>query len=145
MGLKAWWRKTFGKDAKTFTDEEKVQSYVMAGTQMGDAVSYIYMGECVGFGELLDKWEAAERAYADLGYRTLSIDDFTSYGGYGLNIEKLFRVPRKEGEPVVLHAAYYRQKYFRKMGRSSVIEEALKGNVAVGNYEVPTTDHLKVH
>lgn len=143
MGLMAWWRRKFGKDVKTFTDDEKVEAYVTAGAEIGSAVSYIYMGECIGFDKLLDQWEAAEKAYSDLGYRTLSIDDFTSYGGWGHDIEPLLRVPRKEGEKPVYHAAYYREHFFGKVGMSDVVKKALSGEVAVGNYAVPSTDHLK--
>ncbi len=145
MSIKAWWRRKFGKDAKTFANEEVVQAYVMAGGEIGSAVSYIYMGECIGFDKLLDQWEKTEKAYAELGYRTLSIDDFTGFGGWGKDIEQLLRQPRKEGEKPVYHAAYYREHYFGKMGMSSIVQKALQGEVACGNYEVPTTEHLKEH
>lgn len=143
MGLRAWWRRKFGKDISTFTDDQKVEAYVMAGGEMGSAVSYIYMGECIGFDKLLDQWEATERAYSELGFRTLSIDDFTSYGGYGKEVDHLLRVPRKQGEPVVFHAAYYREHFFKRVGMSDAVKKAMQGEVAVGHYQVPSTDHLK--
>ena len=143
MGFSAWWRRKFGKDIKTFTDDQKVEAYVMAGGEIGSAVSYIYMGECIGFDKLLDSWEEAEKAYAALGFRTLSIDDFTSFGGWGKPIEDKLRVPRKAGEPVIFHAAYYRENFFGKVGMSDVVKKALGGEVACGNYAVPSTDHLK--
>lgn len=144
MGLLAWWRRKFGKDVKTFSDDQKVEAYVTAGAEIGSAVSYIYMGECIGFDKLLDQWEASEKAYSDLGFRTLSIDDFTSYGGYGTEIAPLLRVPRKQGEPVILHAAYYRKHFFRRAGRQVDFDKVFKdGDVFTGTYQVPSTEHLK--
>jgi hypothetical protein len=144
MGLRAWWRRNFGKDISTFTDDQKVEAYTLAGGEIGSAVSCIYLGECIGFDKLLDQWEVTERAYSALGFRTLSIDDFTSYArDYGTDVNRLLRVPRKQGEPVVLHAAYYREHFFRKVGMHEAVKKALGGEVAVGNYVMPSTDHLK--
>ena len=145
MGLKAWWRGKFGKDVKTFTNEEIVTAYVNAGAEFGDVVSYIYMGECIGFADLLAQWEKTEAAYAELGYRTLSIDDFVSFGGYGKSIDDLLKVPRKEGEKAVLHAAYYRENFLGKVGMNAAVIEAMQGHAAVGHYVMPSTDHLKDH
>ncbi len=143
MGLKAWWRRTFGKDVPTFKNDEKVQAYVMAGGEFGSAVSYIYLGECVGFTELLEHWETTERAYAEMGFRTLSIDDFRGFGGYGIDIDPLLRVPRKKGEEPVYHAAYYRDHFLGKVSMSEAVTRAFQGEASVGTYEVPSTEHLK--
>jgi hypothetical protein len=143
MGLRAWWRRKFGNNVRTFTDEQTVEAYVMAGAEMGSAVSYIYMGECIGFDKLLGQWEATEKAYVDLGFRTLSIDDFVRYGGYAASIDKLLRVPRKRNEKPVYHAAYYRERFFEKVGMSGAVVKALHGEAAVGCYVRPSTDHLK--
>ena len=145
MGIKAWWRRNFGKDAKTFANEEIVQAYVMAGGEFGSVVSMIYMGECVGFEKLFEQWERTEEAYAGLGYRTLSIDDFVGFGGWGHSIDPLLRVPRKEGEEPVRHATYYREHFLGKCGMSEAVVKAMSGEVAVGHYAVPSTEHLKVH
>jgi hypothetical protein len=145
MGLKAWWRRNFAKDAQTFRDEEKVQAYVMAGGEFGSAVSMIYMGECIGFDKLLDHWETTEKAYAEMGFRTLSVDDFTGFGGWGRDIEALLRVPRKEGEKPVFHAAYYREHFFQKVGMHDAVKKAMQGEASYGTYAVPSTDHLKDH
>jgi len=143
MGLKRWWRNRFGKDVRVFRDDEIIEAYVLAGAEMGSVVSMIYMGECVGFDRLLDQWQLTEKAYSGLGYRTLSIDDFVSFGGWGKSIDHLVRVPRKEGETEVFHAAYYRQRYHRKMFISEAIGKAFQGEVAMAQYEMPSTDHLK--
>jgi len=140
MGIRAWWRRKFGKDISTFTDEEKVTAYVMAGCEMGGAVSYIYMGEQVGFDKLLDQWETAEKAYAGLGFRTLSVDDFMRTA-WGHSIDGLLRIPRRQGEKPVYHAVYYREHFFGKIGMLDIVKLA----IASGNYMVPSTEHLKEH
>lgn len=144
MGLRAWWRRKFGKDQKTITDEEIVMAYLLNGAMFGDAVSYIYMGECIGFEDLLTKWETCEVAYANLGFRTLSLDDFVDHGGYGKDIEPLLRVPRKEGEAPVFHARYYREHFLGKSVPAIDFNKMFEdGQPQFGNYARPSTDHLK--
>lgn len=140
MGLKRWWQEKFGKRIQARRDEKVIEAYLTAGAQFGDVVSYLYMGECVGFEELLAKWEVAERAYAALGYRTLSIDDFEQLGGWGKPVE--LYVARQEGEEPVYHAAYYRQNYLHKVKPAIDFAELVKGHVQSGNWAVPTTKHL---
>jgi len=142
MGLRRWWRRNFAKDKQAFRNDEVIEAYFAAGAEFGSVVSMIYMGECIGFDKLLDLWETTEKAYSDLGYRTLSIDDFVSLS-WGHSVDGLMRVPRKEGEPVVLHAPYYREHFFGKVGINSAVLKAMQGEVAVGHYMVPTTEHLK--
>lgn len=62
-----------------------VQSrYVNAGGNFGDAVSYASgIGECGGFELLLSHWESWEEEYARRGMRTVSVDRFIAFGGYG--------------------------------------------------------------
>lgn len=121
-------------------DEEVVQKYVDTGAEFGDAVSMIYMGECIGFEDLLKRWEDAERAYASLGYRTVSLDDFISYGGYGEEITAL-QVARDEGEEPVYHATYYREHFLGKSMMVSV-EPVGDSGAFTGQYIRPSTEHL---
>lgn len=144
MGLLSWWRRKFAKDQKTVNDEEIIAAYRLNGAIFGDAVSYIYMGECVGFEELLAKWEACEVAYANLGFRTLSLDDFVDHGGYGKDIDSLLRVPRKVGEEPVLHAKYYREHFLGKCSPAIDFNKMFEdGQPQFGNYARPSTAHLK--
>lgn len=143
MSLKSWWRNKFGVDVPTITNNDIVNAYVTAGAMMGDAVGMIFMGECIGFGDMLDRWEETEKAYAELGFRTLSIDEFVEFGYKGHDIEHLFRVPRKVGEQSALHAAYYRENFFKKMNMHEAVKEAFGGVVGCGMFEVPSTQHLK--
>jgi hypothetical protein len=140
-GLKAWWRRLFGTDVATFSNDQVISAYALAGTEFGDVVSLIYMGECIGFDALFEQWEAAEQAYSRLGFRTLSVDDFVAAGGWGRDIDPLLRVPRKEGEPVILHAAYYRQHFLHQTLIVNVSPVGVAGTV-VAEYVCPSSAHL---
>lgn len=81
--------------------------YVNAGADFGDAVSYDFLGECVGFDKLFKRWAGWEREYARRGYRTISLDAFIGFGGYGEPIDNLVGVKREEGEEPIYHADHY--------------------------------------
>jgi hypothetical protein len=121
-------------------DDEVVQRYVDAGAVFGDVVSMIYMGECIGFEGMLKAWEEAERDYAALGYRTIDLDSFVGYGGWGKELEGL-TVARDEGEEPVYHAAYYREHY---LGRNMMVSVEPVGDSGAftGTYVAPSTRHL---
>lgn len=88
-----------------------VEQYVRSGAVFGEALSYLYMGECVGFHSMKERWAKLERSYAELGYRTIPLEDFLEYGGYGKAIDHLVRVKRTEGEEPTLHAITFQQRY----------------------------------
>jgi len=136
--------------ARFLTDKQVEKRYVKVGATFGDAVSYIYMGECVGFEKLLAKWEKWEAEYAKRGYRTLPLDDFVSYGGYGTPLKGLKGLGEKrvEGEDVILHAKIYRDVYLGKVRPAVNVSEFMKpfgpdetfvGTYFVGTYFVPST------
>lgn len=123
-------------------NSEVVQRYVDAGSIFGDAVSFIYMGQCVGFEDRLKAWEEAEVAYAGLGYRTLSLDDFVDYGGYGKKLMGL-KIARDEGEQVILHAKFYREHFLDKVEPVIDFNKMQEtGEIQYGNYQAPSTRHL---
>jgi hypothetical protein len=121
-------------------DDEIVQRYIDTGLEFGDAVSMIYMGECIGFDKLLAKWEEAEQAYSDLGFRTLTLDAFVDSGGWGKELEGL-SVARDEGEEPVFHAKYYREHY---LGKNMIVglDPVGDSGAVVGHYIRPSTEHL---
>jgi hypothetical protein len=43
----------------------------------------------------------------------------------------------------VYHAAYYREHFLGKAGMNDAVIKAMNGEVAVGHYMMPSTDHLK--
>lgn len=143
--FKRTWFKLTGQDTKVraILNEEIVERYVLTGTQFGDALSYIYMGECVGFDDLLKAYEEAEAAYVGLGFRTLSVDDFTDAGGWGMELRGL-RVPRDVDEEPILHAKYYRAHYLGRARPVIDFDRMMKdGQPQMGNYAVPSTAHLE--
>ena len=129
------------------TDKWIEKRYAEAGRIFGDAVSYIYMGECVGFYSMLAKWEKLEAEYAKRGYRTLPVDDFLAYGGYGTPLKDL-GVRRAEGEEPVFHAKIYREVYLGKIRPAVNLSELMRpaepneppeSRAQVGTYFVPST------
>jgi hypothetical protein len=133
----------FVRYIKTISDPSLEKRYLKAGGQFGDAVSYIWMGECIGFEDLLNTWAVIEQEYASRGFRTISIDDFVGYGGWGHDVSNLIGKPRKTNEPPVLHAELYRVMYLGKMQRNSAVIEAFEtGNAAHGTYLIPSTKNL---
>jgi hypothetical protein len=88
-----------------------VEQYVRSGAVFGDALSYLYMGECIGFHSMKERWAKLERLYAELGYRTIPLEDFIEYGGYGKSIDHLVRVRRADGEEALFHAVTFHERY----------------------------------
>jgi len=114
--------------------------YVDAGAGFGGAVSYLYMGECIGFKSMLNRWAGWEQEYALRGYRTVSLDDFVKLGGYGKNIDTLLGIKRDENEEPVLHAQIYRKEFLGKVEPVIDIEKMMSdGQPQVGTYQLPST------
>lgn len=125
------------------SERRVVRRYLKAGAEFGNAVSYIYLGECVGFDSMLSRWENAERDYVNLGYKAIALDDFVEHGGYGVNIDHLVRVPLNGEEPVY-HAGLYRVGFLHKIPSAGVIEKVLRtGKPCSGTYTLPSTKNLK--
>lgn len=112
-----------------------VKMYVESGTDFGDAVSYLYMGECIGFKGLFNKWAFWEREYARRGYATIDLDSFVDAGGWGKELPSL-RVLR-DGKEAVLHAEIYRERF---LGKPIPIEaRQVEGGAVAANYVLPST------
>ena len=126
--------------ARRSSDANVVRKYLAAGGRFGDAVSCLYMGECIGFGKLLDTWAFWEREYARRDYRTVTLDEFVSYGGYGKPIETL-HVGRRKDEPAILHAERYRDRYLGKVVPAIDMDAMMRdGQPQIGTYAIPSTD-----
>lgn len=129
---------------KLFSDKKIEKKYVQAGTQFGYAVSYIYMGECVGFESMLNKWGDYEQEYAERGYRTISLDKFVELGGYGKNIDKLIGKKRRKNEKPIFHAEIYKEKYLGKVTPVISLEKMMQDKKPqFGNYILPSTTKIK--
>jgi hypothetical protein len=69
-----------------------VSRYVSIGLQWGDAESYSFMGECVGYKSLCKALEKLETQYANLGYKVVDRKTWVLAGGYGKEYESKLRV-----------------------------------------------------
>ena len=124
---------------RLMSDQKVERRYVSAGAEFGDAVNYLYMGECIGFESMLNRWADWEQEYSDRGYKTVPIDDFIELGGYGKSIEHLLKRKLNENEESILHAQIYRDNYLRKIIPTVSLNEMLKGNAQKGDYVLPST------
>lgn len=126
---------------KFLSDAQVEGRYVNACAHFGSALSYIAMGECVGFEKLLAQWEKWEAEYARRGYRTLPSDDLVSYGGYGRPLVGL-GVKRRSLEQPVFHARIYREKFLGKVKPVVDLGALMSGKNAgwqQGTYTIPST------
>ncbi|HIH12994.1 TPA: hypothetical protein HA242_04680 [Candidatus Woesearchaeota archaeon] len=97
---------------KLLADANVVErNYIEKGVWLGEALSYSAYGRIIGLDRKVDRLVQAERAYADLGYRPMSIDAFVELGGWGKDISDLFRQKRVEGEDPIFHARQYQEEF----------------------------------
>ncbi len=129
------------------TNKQVQKRYVEAGADFGDAVSHIFMGECIGFEKLLATWEDWEAEYSKRGYRTLPIEDFANFGGWGKPLKDI-GVKRTAGEELEFHAKIYRDRYLGKLMPTINLSEMMRplgpgetaeSRIQVGTYILPST------
>lgn len=129
------------KFLKRFMSDKKVEKkYVIAGAEFGEAVSFIYMGECVGFESMLNKWAEWEEMYVNRGYRTISLDDFVKLGGYEESIDHLLGQKLEKDEKPIFHALIYKAKYLGKISPAFDWNKMMQDKKPqFGNYKLPST------
>ena len=93
---------------KSLSDKEVENNYIEAGADFGNAVSYDYMGKCIGFEGMFLSWARWEIEYSNRGYRTIPFDEFILNGGYDKPLSGL-GVKREPDEQIVLYAFLYGQ------------------------------------
>ena len=135
-------KKLFRKSPEQMSDEELKKTYVEAGSRFGGAVSYIYMGECVGFEDMLAAWEALEVEWSKRGFHTHSLDEFMAFGGYGTPMNRV-GIKRDADEEIVLHAKIYRDVWLGKVKPSVTVAQMLEGPT-VGTCVIPSTEKISV-
>ncbi|MEK7608327.1 MAG: hypothetical protein AAB495_02005 [Patescibacteria group bacterium] len=82
-----------------------VRFYLRAGAIAGDIASYAACGDDAGaFDRWIKKLAKWEREYVRRGYRTISMSDFQSYGGYGVSLDGKVRAKRDVDEEPIFHA-----------------------------------------
>jgi hypothetical protein len=117
--LTSAWKAMF----RSFTNlrqEYLVEQYLRSGAVFGDAVSKLYTGGCVDLQAARRHWAHYERAYAELGFRTIAPGEFVEYGGFGKSIEHQLRVTRNPDEQPVLHAELI--QHFNQDDYASLLE-----------------------
>lgn len=136
-------RLILGFFSRRFLTDTQVQArYVDAGSCFGDALSYIYMGECDGFDGLLARFEKWETEYASRGYRTVKIDAFVEYGGYGIPIAGL-GIKRPSEEAPVFYAREYRARFLGKVEPKLDVGKLMSeknSGFQTGTYTIPGVD-----
>ncbi len=124
-----------------FTGSFVEKRYVHSGALFGDAVSYLYFGECPGFRNLLDKWEKWETEYALRGFRTISLDRFESFGGYSNSLDDVIGNKREPNEEPVFHAKIYRENFLGKINPVINLKKIFSEDIPqVTPYNIPSTE-----
>ena len=89
--------------------ERKIRDrYMTFAIALGDALSYLHVGDSY-FRWEDELWSVREHstyhqlneleaAYSSLGYRIVPLDAWIDHAGWGVSIDKYWRVPREEGE-----------------------------------------------
>ena len=122
-------------------DSAVEKRYVRVGATFGNGVSYLYIGECVGFEGLLNKWANWEEEYAHRGFRTVSLDRFVDLGGYGKPVDDVIGQRREDGEEPIFHAQRYREKFLGKVAPVVNLEKMMtEGGIQTGQYRLPSTE-----
>jgi hypothetical protein len=126
---------------KLLPDSSVETHYVRAGADFGDAVSSLFMGECIGFEKLLTRWGGWENEYARRGFRTVSIDRFVELGGYERSIDALLGRRRVDGEEPIFHAKIYSERFLGKVRPVVDIGKMMAdGQPQSGTYTLPSTE-----
>ncbi|MBI4151646.1 hypothetical protein HY496_01635 [Candidatus Woesearchaeota archaeon] len=128
-----------------FSDSTVEKKYVHAGAIFGGAVSYLYLGERTGFKSLLNKWAKWEEEYASRGFRTVSLDRFIDFGGWGVPIDDVIGQRRANGEEAIFHAQIYRTEFLGKVAPAIDLEKMMRDGepqIVVGTYRLPSTERV---
>lgn len=127
--MRKFWQKIIGLFKKKvvikieeLSGQEVEKHYIASGKEFGDAVSYIILGQCEGFEDMLNEWAKWEKEYACRGYRTLPIDDFIEFGNWSIPLEGI-STKRDKNESTILYAGLYRAFFLNKIPPAINIHE----------------------
>ena len=68
---------------KLYTDNFLRKRYRKAGLIYGEAISYAFLGKCLGYDAIRDRFIKLEKEWVRRGFKKISKDDWVSAGGYG--------------------------------------------------------------
>lgn len=110
-----------------------MRHYLGVGEKVGRMLSYSYMGEALGFKELLEALVKYERRYVDSGYRPVTINQWVRLGGWGEE-DPILGILRDSGElptyPVAEFAATYQSPGMHPQLRAMINGE-IKGPIHI--------------
>ncbi len=116
------------------TDPEVMRKYHIAGGDLGEMVSYGFMGECLYFKNYLAAWERWEKIYAARGFRTIPLKEFVDSGAGFTPAPNGLGVHRSPGEVPVFYAVIYRKKY---LGKLKPVVNLSKNEIQSGEWTPP--------
>ena len=126
---------------KLLSDNAVAERYVKAGAAVGETVSYFYLGLSPFFELAHDAWKGWEKEYAGRGFRTISLDDFIQFGGYGISIENRLGKRRNTHELPVFHAQLFTPEHYHSLQPRTSLQELIQEEKPFsGAYELPGTE-----
>ena len=72
-----------------FFEKRLIAKYISVGEDLGDAISYSYMGEIVGFERLKKKFIKLQSKIIARGYLPYTLKEFVDAGGWGKKLPVL--------------------------------------------------------
>ena len=97
------------------------EEYKKVGIELGDDLSYAYMGKPLGFEKLLKRYLILENKLADKKYLPVSLNDFAAIGGWGHDIQLALKESDEESIRDIIHLNHAIVKEF-----SDIAENPLK-------------------
>jgi hypothetical protein len=105
----SWVTSRFSKRAREqYKHDQITQAYHDLAADIGGGISEMGLGDpwlrvkgkmmSIRDPELYHLLDELEVAYAELGYRIITIDDWVDFGGWGVSIDHLWLMKRDEGE-----------------------------------------------
>lgn len=85
---------TFKQLFRNIWEKIVIHKYVSTGLAWGDAESYWFMGEPVGYESLCNRMNFWESKYKKLGYIPIERERWVEAGGYGREYESQLRVTK---------------------------------------------------
>ena len=101
-----------------FFEKYLIEKYKSVGEDFGDAISYSFMGEIVGFNRLEKKFKKLEKKIIEKGYIPYTIEEFVNAGGYGHPLPELKKIPEKSQVLKILDTNEKAIKYSKEMQNS---------------------------
>lgn len=94
-------------------NENKIKkSYIKSGIELGDVLTYPYMGKPIGYKKLLSNYQYLEEKIIKYGYKPIALQTFMAVAGWGEDRElKLIHSTSSEIQEVKLNNKNVLQEY----------------------------------